>query len=45
MEQQRLSQEEFAEKMYQRIKSFGLRCILVCDILFGKTPSAKNIGG
>jgi four helix bundle protein len=45
MEQIRLSQEEFAEKMYQRIKSFGLRCIPVCDILFGKTPSAKNIGG
>ncbi len=42
---ERLSQEEFAEKMYQRIKSFGLRCIPVCDILFEKTPSAKNIGG
>lgn len=35
---------DFAEKMYQRIKSFGIRCIPVCDELFIKnSPSAKNI--
>lgn len=41
----RKSQEEFAEEMFQRIKSFGLRCIPVSDSLFQKTPSAKNIAG
>ena len=41
----RKPQEEFAEMIFQRIKSFGLRCIPVCDSLFQKTPSAKNIAG
>ena len=39
------SQEEFAEMLFQRIKSFGLRCIPVCDNLFQKSLSAKNIAG
>ena len=38
-------QEEFAEMLFQRIKSFGLRCIPVCDNLFQKSLSAKNIAG
>jgi four helix bundle protein len=39
-----ISKADFAEKMYQRIKSFGIRCIPVCDELFiKKSPSAKNI--
>lgn len=38
-------QEEFAEMLFQRIKFFGLRCIPVCDNLFQKSLSAKNIAG
>ncbi|MEA5141826.1 four helix bundle protein [Arcicella rigui] len=37
------TQHEFAERMFQRIKNFGLRCIPVCDELFSKSLSAKNI--
>ncbi|PWK26188.1 four helix bundle protein [Arcicella aurantiaca] len=39
------TQDEFAEMLFQRIKSFGLRCIPVCDNLFQKSLSAKNIAG
>lgn len=39
------SQEEFTEMLFQSIKSFGLRCIPVCDNLFQKSLSAKNIAG
>jgi len=38
-----LSNGEFAEMVFQRIKQFGFRCIPVCDDLFTKTLSAKNI--
>jgi four helix bundle protein len=41
--QNQLSNGEFAEILFQRIKQFGLRCIPVCDDLFTKTLSAKNI--
>ncbi len=37
------TQKDFAERMFQRIKNFGLRCIPVCDELFLKSLSAKNI--
>ena len=38
-----LPKDEFAEMLFQRIKTFGLRCIPLCDDLFTKSLSAKNI--
>ncbi len=38
-----LPKDEFAELMFGRIKAFGLRCMPLCDDLFLKTASAKNI--
>ncbi|MBB6001956.1 four helix bundle protein [Arcicella rosea] len=38
-----LPKDEFAELIFGRIKAFGLRCMPLCDDLFLKTASAKNI--
>lgn len=42
-EREYLPKDEFAEMLFQRIKTFGLRCIPLCDDLFTKSLSAKNI--
>lgn len=38
-----LPKDEFADLIFERIKSFGLRCMPLCDNLFTKTASARNI--
>jgi four helix bundle protein len=38
-----LPKDEFAELVFERIKSFGLHCMPLCDNLFTKTASARNI--
>ncbi|MEA5260271.1 four helix bundle protein [Arcicella aquatica] len=38
-----LPKDEFAELIFERIKAFGLRCMPLCDNLFTKTVSARNI--
>ena len=39
----RLSNEEFAEMIFKRLKDLALKCIPICDKLFNLTPSARNI--
>ncbi|MDI9867067.1 four helix bundle protein [Flectobacillus sp. DC10W] len=43
MDKHYLPKEEFAEMIFVRIKAFSLRCMPLCDNLFLKTISAKNI--